>query len=106
LTLLRQHPTVRGEFVFTTTVGERQISGFLKAETRLNTAIDLLRKEDGAARQFGRMLPWVYHDLRRTMRMYLSGLPVQDFVRELVIAPIEARNETHRIGGPPNCGQQ
>jgi hypothetical protein len=72
--------------VLTTTAGDRQISGFSKAKTRLDMEIDLLRKEEGAARPFPRMLPWVYHDLRRTMRTYLSGLAVQDIVRELVIA--------------------
>ncbi len=30
--------------------------------------------------------PWKFHDLRRTMRTHLSALPVQDLVRELVIA--------------------
>jgi len=30
--------------------------------------------------------PWVVHDLRRTMRTHLSALPIDDRVRELVIA--------------------
>jgi integrase len=41
------------------------------------------------------MQPWVVHDLRRTMRTHLSALPVQDLVRELVIA--HARAGMHKI---------
>jgi hypothetical protein len=38
---------------------------------------------------------WVIHDLRRTMRTHLSALPVQDLVRELVIA--HARPGLHKV---------
>ena len=38
---------------------------------------------------------WVIHDLRRTMRTHLSALPVQDLVRELVIA--HAKPGLHKV---------
>ena len=38
---------------------------------------------------------WVIHDLRRTMRTRLSALPVQDLVRELVIA--HAKPGLHKV---------
>jgi len=37
----------------------------------------------------------VIHDLRRTMRTHLSALPVQDLVRELVIA--HAKPGLHKV---------
>lgn len=41
------------------------------------------------------MPPWVLHDLRRTVRTHFSALPVQDMVRELVIA--HARPGLHKV---------
>ncbi len=38
---------------------------------------------------------WVLHDLRRTMRTHLSALPVDDMVRELVIA--HAKKGLHKV---------
>src|ERR1700730_17817361 len=38
---------------------------------------------------------WVIHELRRTMRTRLSALPVQDLVRELVIA--HAKPGLHKV---------
>jgi integrase len=38
---------------------------------------------------------WTFHDLRRTMRTHLSALPVQDLVRELVIA--HAKPGLHQV---------
>jgi integrase len=65
-------------FVFTTTSGERPISGFSKTKRRIDTVIE---------RQMGPPLPgWRFHDLRRTMRTHLGGLPVPSDVAELVIA--------------------
>jgi integrase len=61
-----------GESVFTTTGGAKPVNGFSKAKTRID-------KLSGVS-------SWVIHDLRRTMRTHLSALPVQDLVRELVIA--------------------
>ena len=39
--------------------------------------------------------PWIFHDLRRTMRTHLSALPVQDLVRELVIA--HTKSGLHKV---------
>jgi hypothetical protein len=38
---------------------------------------------------------WKFHDLRWTMRTHLSALPVQDVVRELVIA--HAKQGLHKV---------
>jgi integrase len=70
-----------GDCVFTTTGGAKSINGFSKAKTR----IDRLSGVAG----------WKIHDLRRTMRTHLSALPVQDLVRELVIA--HAKPGLHRV---------
>jgi len=84
------HWTV-GDFVFSTTAGERPVNGFSKVKVRLDRLVTVLRASeragDGAGPEKGDELPkWVFHDLRRTMRTELSALPVQDLVRELVIA--------------------
>jgi len=70
-----------GEFVFTTTVGQKAVNGFSKAKVRID-------KLSGVA-------GWKIHDLRRTMRTHLSALPVQDMVRELVIA--HAKPGLHKV---------
>jgi integrase len=81
--LLRDLPRFSGPFVFTTTSGARPISGFSKAKVRLDAAM---------AKELGSPLPdWRFHDLRRTMRTHLGGLPVPSDVAEMVIA--------HRLGG-------
>ena len=81
LALLRSLPRFAGDFVFTTTSGARPISGYGKAKARLD--------------RLSGVSDWAFHDLRRTMRTGLSALPVQDLVRELVIA--HARPELHRV---------
>jgi integrase len=70
-----------GDFVFTTTGGAKPVNGFSKAKARMD-------KLSGVA-------GWVIHDLRRTMRTHLSALPVQDLVRELVIA--HAKPGLHKV---------
>lgn len=72
LALIRSLPRFKGDYVFTTTGGEKPVSGFAKGKAR----IDKLSGVEG----------WQFHDLRRTMRTHLSALPVQDIVRELTIA--------------------
>jgi integrase len=71
-----------GPYVFSTTNGKVPISGFSKAKSQLD---ELLENMPG----------WVYHDLRRTMRTHLSGLPVPDLVAELVIA--HAKPGLHKV---------
>ena len=72
LEILRSVPRFEGPYVFTTTGGDRPISGFSKFKARLDKALE-------------GMQPWVFHDLRRTMRTRLSSLPVPHNVAELVI---------------------
>jgi integrase len=70
-----------GDFAFTTTAGAKPVNGFSKAKVRLD--------------KYSGVSSFVIHDLRRTMRTHLSALPVQDLVRELVIA--HARPGLHKV---------
>jgi integrase len=70
-----------GDFVFSTTGGVKPINGFSKAKSRID-------QRSGVA-------GWKIHDLRRTTRTHFSALPVQDLVRELVIA--HAKPGLHRV---------
>jgi integrase len=82
LALLGELPRfTSGECVFTTTDGAKPVNNFSRAKARM----DALSGVSG----------WVIHDLRRTMRTHLSGLPVQDLVRELAIA--HARPGLHKV---------
>jgi integrase len=74
--LLASLPTFSGPFVFTTTSGERPISGFSDLKERLDRRI---------AAQAEAMAAWRLHDLRRTMRTRLSALPIGGTVAELMI---------------------
>jgi integrase len=77
--LLESLPHVGGgDYVFSTTAGQRPISGFSKNKRRL-------RAGNG----------WTLHDLRRTVRTRLSGLGVPDLISELIIA--HRRPELHAI---------
>jgi integrase len=67
-----------GSFVFTTTEGERPISGFSKLKARL----DKLIAEDEPERALG---AWTIHDIRRTMRTHLSALPIGGTIAEMMI---------------------
>jgi integrase len=69
-------------FVLTTTGGKRPVGGFSKMKRRLDKAIAERRKKAGAEP----MRPWVFHDLRRTVRTRLiSDLNVEAFIAERVI---------------------
>jgi integrase len=70
-----------GNYVFTTTSGVKPVNGFSKAKTRID-------KLSGVPQ-------WKIHDLRRSMRTHLSALPVQDLVRELIIA--HAKPGLHKV---------
>ncbi len=70
-----------GDCVFSTTNGRTSVNGFSKAKSR--------------ADKFSGVEGWRIHDFRRTMRTHLSALPVQDMVRELVIA--HARPGLHKV---------
>src|SRR5450759_2714817 len=69
-----RHP--RRNYLFSTTMGARPVSGFSKTKQRLDKEM---------LTELGNLEPWVIHDIRRTMRTGLSALPVPDLVRELVI---------------------
>ena len=70
----------RGDFLFSTTFGEKPVSGFSKAKTRLDR--EMVRTLKAIARRSGddlnavELAPFVLHDLRRTMRTGLSALPI------------------------------
>jgi integrase len=72
LQILASIPRFEGPYLFTTTSGDRPVSGFSKFKCRLDAAL-------------GSFEPWVFHDLRRTMRTRLSSLPIPHNVSELVI---------------------
>jgi integrase len=80
-----------GDCVFTTTGGAKPVSGFGMAKSRVDAWINQKRSADGLPD----IAPWVFHDLRRTARTHFSALPVQDIVRELVIA--HAQKGLHRV---------
>jgi integrase len=83
LSLPRFGGSKASNFVFSTTSGTRPISGFSKIKERIDALIE---------QELGAPLPgWRFHDLRRTMRTHLGGLPVPSDVAERVIA--------HRQGG-------
>ena len=89
-----------GDFVFTTTEGAKPVNGFSKAKVRIDRLIAKARAaaragKDAAPEKQDELADWVFHDLRRTMRTHLSALPVQDLVRELVIA--HAKPGLHRV---------
>ncbi len=79
-----------GGFLFSTTGGRRPISGFSKAKARL----DALMRTDLEA-QGKPFEPFVLHDVRRTCRTRFSALPVEEVVRELLMA--HARPGLHKV---------
>jgi integrase len=90
LALLQQLPRFnRGEHLFSTTSGEKPVSGFSKAKARLDRR--MLRTLKALARRRGEnaakieLPPFVNHDVRRTVRTRLSALKVSERVAEMVI---------------------
>ncbi len=82
VTILRAVPEFSGgRFVFTTTNGERPISGFSKAKTRVNEAVAEAIAGQGA----DDIEPWTWHDLRRTGSTGMARLVVPEIVRERVL---------------------
>jgi integrase len=75
--LLKSLPRWTGDFIFSTTGGERPISGFSKMKLKIDTAI------------VEPIAPWRFHDLRRTMRTGLGGLPIPSNVCELAIGHVQ-----------------
>jgi integrase len=75
-----------GNHLFSTTFGKKPVSGFSKSKRRLDTLMH---------EQLGNLEPFVLHDIRRTVRTRLSAAPVEDRVRELVIA--HAQQGLHKV---------
>jgi integrase len=83
-------------YVFSTMGGTAPISGFSKAKIALDRLLAETRAKAALEGEDPTALPgWVFHDLRRTMRTNLSGLPVPDLVAELVIA--HAKPGLHKV---------
>ena len=90
LAVLRSLPRFRrGDFLFSTTFGEKPVAGFSKAKARLDRrmlctlkAMARRRGEDTAEVE---LAAFVNHDVRRTMRTRLSALKVPERVAEMVI---------------------
>jgi integrase len=68
----------KGDHLFSSTFGAKPVGGLGRAKRLLDAAM---------AVELGHPVkPFVFHDIRRTMRTNLSALPITDVVRELVIA--------------------
>src|SRR5262249_8308218 len=80
--ILSDMPKQAGPYVFTTSHGKRPISGFAKIKKTLDSRMTKLNGGQPVA-------GWRLHDLRRTMRTRLSGLPIQPLVRELMIGHVQ-----------------
>jgi len=88
-----------GDYLFSTTAGQKPVRGFNRAKHDLDRhmqrswrALGRLRHED---RRHKEIAPFVIHDIRRTMRTRLSALPIPDLIRELVIG--HTKPELHRV---------
>ena len=91
LDLLERLPKFKGgDYLFSTTDGEKPVSGFSKAKKRLNALMRADLESQGL--QFE---DFVIHDIRRTCRTRFSALPVEDIVRELLLA--HARPGLHKV---------
>jgi integrase len=67
----------KGDYLFSTTFGEKPVSGFSKAKARLDAMmIEALGSSPA---------PWVIHDIRRTVRTRLASLRISDMVAEMII---------------------
>jgi integrase len=72
--LIKSLPRWQGDFVFSASGGKRSIGGFSTLKTRVDAALG------------DQVAAWRFHDLRRTMRTGLGGLPIPPNVAELCIA--------------------
>ena len=82
LALLKSLPRFAGgDYLFSTTGGKVPVSGFSKAKARLDKLMRMDLEAQGLSFE-----PFVIHDIRRTCRTRFSALPVEDVVRELLLA--------------------
>jgi integrase len=70
-----------GDCLFSSDFGANPVNGFSKAKERID---DLIGDKIDTGHENENK--WTIHDLRRTVRTNLSGLPIPDIVRELMIA--------------------
>ncbi|WP_417322477.1 tyrosine-type recombinase/integrase [Erythrobacter aureus] len=75
-----------GEFIFTTTGGERPFSGFSKAKARLDVRIAKKAKKAGLEP----MEPWTLHDIRRSVATHMARLGVAQEHIERVLGHVVA----------------
>ena len=80
-TLLASVPRGEGPFVFSTTDGERPVSGFSRAKAITDRYVAEALAKAGAER----MSAWRWHDLRRTCRTEMARLGVPTEVAERVL---------------------
>lgn len=88
---LRKHreEEAKGAFVFSTTAGQRPISGFSKAKLALDARVAKLREKELGEAPKEPIPAWRLHDVRRTVRTALGAFSnVPHDVRELVIAHV------------------
>jgi integrase len=91
LALLESLPRFKGgDYVFSTTGGEKPVKGFSKAKAELDALMQVDLDAQGLPFE-----PFTIHDIRRTCRTRFSALPVEDNVRELLLA--HARPGLHKI---------
>ena len=91
LTFLESLPRFNsGDFLFSTTGGQKPVSGFSKAKVRLDALMRMDLEAHGKPFE-----DFVLHDIRRTCRTRFSALPVEDIVRELLVA--HARPGLHKV---------
>ncbi len=79
-----------GNFLFSTTAGEKAVNGFSKAKAILDremlAALKGIAEERGDDPSTVSLKPFVIHDLRRTARTRMAKLGVPEHVAEAVIA--------------------
>jgi integrase len=84
-----------GGHLFSTTLGQKPVSGFSKAKIRLDEFLSAELRNRAGELGIVHFEPWTIHDIRRTVRTGLSALPIPDLVRELVIA--HAKPGLHKV---------
>ena len=83
LDILENMPRFEGDFVFSTTGGEKPISGFSKAKSRLGAVIKARRRElDPTATE---MANWRIHDLRRSGATHMAAANVPPHVLAAIL---------------------
>jgi integrase len=72
----------KGDALFSYSFGQNTVTNYSQIKYSLDD-------------EFDTETPWTLHDIRRTMRTHLSSLPIEDLVRELVLA--HSKGGMHRV---------